>query len=375
MKKVFRFLAVAIIGFAAVGCEYDDGDLWNKVNSLEQQVQANAEDIATLSSLVEALNKGKVITAVTPTDEGCTLTFNDGTSVSISNGKDGDSLFVSIVEQDGMVIITLADGRVIRIPAIDYELRVLTFEDEDALFAPYTFTNDLGDSYSIENWSSLIPAEQYGDAMTYGSSMTTYAGSTDYYWYDTANTFLRSSLVESYGGKVFWNGGQVVSDLYTSTIEAKDYTAQLEVATGSEGAAGNEGSKNFCVHNGTAGFAFGNEGEYVIDHMYVTNTAYVLSSLTYGDAYSTAATADTWFKIVATGYNAKGEVTGTTEFLLCDGNDAIVDEWQLFDLTTLGSVARVEFSLEGSADLCGEWGLNTPKYFAFDDVTVRFPVE
>lgn len=372
MKKIFRFLAVATIAFAAVGCEYDDGDLWNKVNSLEQQVQANAEDIATLTSLVEALNKGKVITSLTQSDEGYTLTFNDGSSIEITNGKDGDSLFVSIVEQDGLVIITLSDGRVIRIPAIGYELRVLTFEDEDALFEPYAFTNDLGDSYTIDSWSSLIPAEQYGDRMTYGSSVTTYAGSTDYHWYDADNTLLRSSLVESYGGKVFWNGGQVISDFYSSTIEGKDYTTQLEVAVGTEGAAGNNGSKNFCVHNGEAGFAFAS-GEYVIDHIYVTNTAYVLGSLTYGDAVASAATASTWFKVVATGYNAANEVTGTTEFLLCDGDKKIVGEWQKFDLSRLGAVARVEFHLEGSDDLCGEWGLNTPKYFAFDDVAVRFP--
>ncbi len=44
----------------------------------------------------------------------------------------------------------------------------------------------------------------------------------------------------------------------------------------------------------------------------------------------------------------------------------------LFDLSTLGKVARVEFTMQGSADLCGDWGLNTPAYFAYDDVTVRF---
>ena len=109
-RKIFVVLALMLLASAFTSCQYDDGDLWNKVNSLEQQVDANKEDIATLTSLVEALNKGKVIVSTTQTENGYTLTFSDGSSVSITNGKDGDSFFVSIVEQDDMVIITLPDG-------------------------------------------------------------------------------------------------------------------------------------------------------------------------------------------------------------------------------------------------------------------------
>ena len=130
-RKIFVVLAFVLLASAFTSCEYDDSGLWDKLNSLEQQVDANKEDIATLTSLVEALNKGKVIVSTTQTENGYTLTFSDGSSVSITNGEDGDSFFVSIVEQDGMVIITLADGRVIKLPVINYELRVLTFEDED----------------------------------------------------------------------------------------------------------------------------------------------------------------------------------------------------------------------------------------------------
>ncbi len=47
-------------------------------------------------------------------------------------------------------------------------------------------------------------------------------------------------------------------------------------------------------------------------------------------------------------------------------------EWTRFDLWQLGAVARVEFNLKGSDDLYGDYGLNAPAYFAFDDVAVRF---
>ncbi|MBO5276029.1 MAG: hypothetical protein J6A86_02775, partial [Alistipes sp.] len=135
-KRFFAMLALMLSAVAFTSCEYDDSGLWDKLNSLQEQVTANQEDIATLTSLVEALNKGKVIVATTQTDNGYTLTFSDGSTIEITNGKDGDSFFVSIVEQDDMVIITLADGRVIKLPVINYELRVLTFEDEDAKFEP-----------------------------------------------------------------------------------------------------------------------------------------------------------------------------------------------------------------------------------------------
>ena len=368
-KRFFMILVFAIVAFGFTSCEYDDGDLWNKVNSLEQQVNANSEDIATLSALVDALNKGKVITSSEQTEDGYKLTFSDGSSVNVRNGEDGDSFFRSVEEVDGVVVITMADGRVIKIPTT-YELRVLTFEDADVQFEEYNFTDDLQNEYTISNWSSLIPAEQYGDEMLYGSVADDYMGWSNYHWSDDNNTNIYSCTMGN--EPVYWNGGQAVSDFYNADIEALTYMNQLEVATGKAGAAGHNGSKNFCVHNGDAGFEFKDGVERVIDHMYVTNTSYALSSLTYGDAFSTAAGADTWFKIVATGFDKLGAETGKAEFRLCDGADNIVKEWKRFDLTALGEVARVTFHLEGSADLCGEWGLNTPKYFAFDDVAVRF---
>ncbi|MBO5044384.1 MAG: hypothetical protein J6C45_05055, partial [Alistipes sp.] len=77
-KRFFAMLALVLSAVAFTSCEYDDSGLWDKVNSLQEQVTANQEDIATLTSLVEALNKGKVIVATTQTDNGYTLTFSDG---------------------------------------------------------------------------------------------------------------------------------------------------------------------------------------------------------------------------------------------------------------------------------------------------------
>lgn len=148
MKNFMRFLAAALLLCGAWSCEYDDSDLWDKVNELEEQVNANSETIATLKALVDALNEGKVIMAVTQTEEGYTLTFSDGSSVSIKNGangkdgqdgtngkdgqdgqngadgkdgKDGDSYFQSVVVTPTTVVITLSDGTVIELPRVVLE--------------------------------------------------------------------------------------------------------------------------------------------------------------------------------------------------------------------------------------------------------------
>lgn len=212
-KRFFAMLVLVLSAVAFTSCEYDDSGLWDKVNSLQEQVTANQEDIATLTSLVEALNKGKVIVSTTQTDNGYTLTFSDGSTIEITNGKDGDSFFVSIVEQDDMVIITLADGRVIKLPVINYELRVLTFEDEDAKFEPYTFLDCQGTSYSISTWSDLIPALDYGDYMIYDPEWM--GRDSEYNWSDAGNTNLSHAFPETSRGKTYNASGHVLSKSYT----------------------------------------------------------------------------------------------------------------------------------------------------------------
>lgn len=371
MKRFFTFLAVALMSVTLTGC-YDDSDLWGEIDNLKEQVQANSEDIATLSSLIDALNKGKVITGTEQTENGYKLMFSDGSSLEIRNGvdgADGDSFFVSIEETDTTVIITLADGRVITIPKV--EIRTLTFEDADVKFASYAIP---GCGYPIEKWSDLIDDPQYGGPLLYNDN--SYTG---YEWHDAGNTELASGIID---GGAYWTGGHAISNYYMEDFSSASYETQLAVSTGTAEGAGHDGSKNFCVQNGYVDdkswktvvpyFYFADNVERVVDHMYVTNTSYVYNSLMNGDGFSTPAGDDTWYKIVATGYDVEGNVTATTEFMLCDGKDKIVNEWTKFDLSCLGKVAKITFNLVGSDDLSGDYGLNCPAYFAYDDVAVRF---
>ena len=391
MKKFFQMVAFASLTVAMSAC-YNDDELWDKVDELETKVEANASDIATLSALVDALNNGKVIVGTQQTENGYVLTFNDGSQVSVLNGKDGadgkdgangkdgesgangDSFFTSIEETDDIVIITLADGRVIKLPkALDYELRVLTFEDEDTKFTPYSL--DYANK-TISKWSDLVDDAQYGGTLTYNNY-----GEATYYWYDENNTEIEHSFTTPY-----WGGGHAISNFVIENYETlpNGYNGWYELQFATP-IGGHNNSKNFCVHNGyqddynsqiydgkLAWFSFKGGKEQVVDHMFVTNTCYVLNSLMYGDGFNSPATDDTWVKIVAYGYNANEEEVGTSEFYLCNTGRRFVTDWQKWDLSSLGKVNKIVFNFAASDDQIGSYGLNCPAYFAYDDVAVQF---
>ena len=95
----------------------------------------------------------------------------------------------------------------------------------------------------------------------------------------------------------------------------------------------------------------------------VTNSAYAYTSMKEGDAYAKKFGEDDWFLLTATGYLDDVKV-GTAEYYLAQ-NGKIADAWEIFDLSGIGTVDRVEFSLSSSDN--GEWGMNTPAYFCLDN--------
>jgi hypothetical protein len=82
-----------------------------------------------------------------------------------------------------------------------------------------------------------------------------------------------------------------------------------------------------------------------------------------------------WFKLTITGQDVAGAVTGEVDFYLADfrfannTQDYIVHDWTFVDLTSLGDhVKCLEFGLFSSDS--GQYGMNTPSYFAMDHLTL-----
>ena len=96
---------------------------------------------------------------------------------------------------------------------------------------------------------------------------------------------------------------------------------------------------------------------------YITNNNYAFYAMLKGDQFSKQFEESDWFTLTITGRDASGNVTGTVDFNLATGTD-IVDTWEWVDLRSLGMVKSMEFSLSSSDT--GEFGMNTPAYFAMD---------
>ncbi len=122
-------------------------------------------------------------------------------------------------------------------------------------------------------------------------------------------------------------------------------------------------------------------GPSLVKGFYINNTTYAALDMLYGSGFSTnfgRATGDypDWFLLTVSGVDRDGNETGTKEFYLADyrftnnANDYIVSEWTWLALTNLGNqVKSLHFTLFSSDT--GEWGMNTPAYFAMDELLIH----
>lgn len=289
----------------------------------------------------------------------------DGETLTVTAPDENDAY----AEEQGdiaiMVTASTGAGKIVKMPVSTYELRVLTFEDED-------YKGSEGVGY----WTSMIDKE-YGGPLLYGDY-----DYCDYQWFDEGNTMLTSGIVEVYEMRVFWNGGHAVSNYLLTDRSQGDYTRQLSVYSTDPNAVygGHNGSKNFCIHFGYVDFfsfssnlpelKFADGKERVVDHMYVMMTTYTAHSLLDGDGFTPAAGEDDWFGLEAAGFDTEGRETGRVSMTLFGSGRKMIQEWTKLDLSPLGKVASIKFNCAGS--MKGSWGLNTPAYFAYDDVAVRF---
>jgi len=125
------------------------------------------------------------------------------------------------------------------------------------------------------------------------------------------------------------------------------------------------------------------EAGVVVKGFFVTNTTYAYLSMLEGDDYAKkfggeSGEDEDWFLLTVTGIGSGGADVGTVDFYLADfrgadmDQDYILNQWTWVDLTSLGPVAKPRFTLS-STDM-GEFGMNTPAYFALDDLNRLEPV-
>ena len=94
MKKFFTLLVLAACCAAMTwGCsddKYDDTEIRQEIENLKQEIASMKEQVNSLKTIIDALNENKFITNYTEAADGsCTITFNDGKTITLHNGKDG----------------------------------------------------------------------------------------------------------------------------------------------------------------------------------------------------------------------------------------------------------------------------------------------
>ena len=115
--------------------------------------------------------------------------------------------------------------------------------------------------------------------------------------------------------------------------------------------------------------------------LYINNSTYAYHSMNEGDGFAKKfggidGTDPDFFKLTIHAYVNDELKEDSIEFYLADfrsddsEEDYIISEWTYVDLSPLGAVDSLEFSLS-SSDV-GNFGMNTPAYFCVDDITFKF---
>jgi Domain of unknown function (DUF4465) len=196
------------------------------------------------------------------------------------------------------------------------------------------------------------------------------------------------------GAGGFSSGGTFFSNNYNSDFGAWDgfaysnltdnltpgYENQYSAITGQ----GVNGSSNYAV--GYVGFTEPPTVTFpeptVVTGLYVTNTTYAYFTMLLGDPFAKKFGGETgndpdWFLLTITGRDGQGNALGTVEYYLADyrfqdhSKDYIVNQWKWVDLGALGQVTSLTFTLS-SSDV-GDFGMNTPAYFAIDSLNAPQP--
>ncbi len=192
--------------------------------------------------------------------------------------------------------------------------------------------------------------------------------------FSSSGAFFNNTFTDFGGGVTIWSGWSY-SNITDNTTPG--FMNQYSTIPGT----GADGSPNYAV-----AFAF-DPGDATIelpvslfpDSMFIANTTYAYQEMLNGSQFSKVFGGQTgddpdFFLLTITGLDSIGGAIGTIDFYLADYRfednslDYLIDSWTEVDLTGLDGAATLSFGLT-SSDV-GQFGMNTPAYFAIDNLHV-----
>ncbi len=176
-----------------------------------------------------------------------------------------------------------------------------------------------------------------------------------------------------------WSGWSYSNVKNLATPGYGNQYAAYNVPGGGAGAAGSANyavANNFSPGDATVALPAGTRP----DSLQVTNTTYAALSIQTGDQFAkkfggAAGNDPDYFRLTIIGKNGQNQTTGSVDFYLADyrfadnSQDYLVSQWTTVDLSALGAdTAALSFELN-SSDV-GAFGMNTPAYFAVDNLAL-----
>lgn len=222
-----------------------------------------------------------------------------------------------------------------------------------------------------------INAQQLVDFETVNLAPESYAdGSAG----DGAFVFNSEISLSNYADEWGIQRGYTVSNM-TDVVTA-GFSNQYSVYAGS----GSDGSEKFAIYTPEATISSVSTQAIRINSFKITNTTYAAISMRDGDAFAKqfgsitdaagevdGTNGEDFFKVWIIGENADASQKDSMEFFLADyrfsdnNQDYILNTWETVDLSGLTiNVDKLSFRIESSDN--ASWGMNTPAFFAIDDV-------
>jgi len=194
------------------------------------------------------------------------------------------------------------------------------------------------------------------------------------------NSYLDSTIsgafisknVSFYNQKGQWSWDGFALSTMKDTV-TNGYTNQFSAFAG-EGASS---SKKYLIGYGDkAKFTLPLSGKRSVTSFEITNTTYTALSMKNGDKYAKQFNAEDkdFLKIWIVGYiggKAKDSLSyNLADFSLSDKSKHYIQKsWKKIETSKLKAIEEVRFRLESTDN--GDWGMNTPAYFAIDNIVIE----
>lgn len=204
-----------------------------------------------------------------------------------------------------------------------------------------------------------------------------------YYFPEASTPFTSGNATFEYNyydygfGSYSWDGFVYSNQLDTTTAGFENQYSAYAASVSNYGLA------YYSAYNGTSP-TINFDAPVTLSSASFTNTTYAALSMLEGDSFAKkfggiSGDDQDWFKLIITGHDAAGAITGNVDFYLADyrfadnSQDYIVKDWTSVNLAALGQVSALTFSV-ASSDNHPIYGMNTPAYFAIDNIMTATPV-